>query len=132
MTELGDLIYRDPETDAWETADVYLSGNMRAKLVAAERAGPDFERNAEALRRVQPEDVLPGDIDANLGAPWIPEADIEGFAAHLFGVEVGSIQVAHLPKDAVWSIDADLSAVMSVAASTEYGTERMGGAAIPA
>ena len=36
------------------------------------RAGPAYARNAEALRAVQPEDVLPGDIDANLGAPWIP------------------------------------------------------------
>ena len=93
MAELGDLIYQDPETQAWETADVYLSGNVRAKLVAAEAAGPAFKRNAEALRRVQPEDVLPGEIDANLGAPWIPEADIEAFAAHLFGVEPSSIQV---------------------------------------
>jgi N12 class adenine-specific DNA methylase len=52
---------------------------------------------------------------------------METFAAHLFGVEVDSIQVAHLKKDALWSIDADLSAVMSVAASTDYGTERIGG-----
>ena len=50
------------------------------------RAGPDYARNAEALRAVQPEDVLPGDIDANLGAPWIPESDIQAFAAELFGV----------------------------------------------
>ena len=33
---------------------------------------PAFARNVKALREVQPEDVLPGDIDANLGAPWIP------------------------------------------------------------
>ena len=57
---------------------------MRAKLAAAEAAGPDYARNAEALRAVQPEDVLPGDIDANLGAPWIPERDIQAFAAELF------------------------------------------------
>jgi N12 class adenine-specific DNA methylase len=69
IAELGDLIYQDPETDVWETADVYLSGNMRAKLAAAEEPGPACARNAEALRLVQPEDVLPGDIDANLGAP---------------------------------------------------------------
>ena len=74
IAELGDLIYRDPETNAWETADAYLSGNVRAKLALAERAGPDYARNAVALRAVQPEDVLPGDIDANLAAPWIPAA----------------------------------------------------------
>jgi len=66
IAELGDLIYRDPESQAWETADAYLSGNVRAKLSLAEQAGPDYARNAVALRAVQPEDVLPGDIDANL------------------------------------------------------------------
>ena len=81
IAELGDLIYRDPESKAWQTADDYLSGNVRAKLAAAEAAGPAYARNAEALRAVQPEDVLPGDIDANLGAPWIPEHDIQRFAA---------------------------------------------------
>ena len=39
IAELGDLIYQDPDTQAWQTADVYLSGNVRAKLAAAERAG---------------------------------------------------------------------------------------------
>src|ERR1019366_3058590 len=58
----------------------------------------------------QPEDVLPGDIDANLGAPWIPESDIQAFAANLFKVELSSIPVAHLKKDAVWSMDPRASA----------------------
>jgi N12 class adenine-specific DNA methylase len=128
VAELGELIFRDPESQAWQTADAYLSGNVRAKLAAAERAGPAYARNAEALRSVQPEDVLPGDIDANLGAPWIPEADIQAFAAGLFHVEPGAIQVGHLKKDAVWSIDAGYSAEQSVAAKSEYGTPRANGA----
>ena len=81
VAELGDLIFPDPESKTWQTADAYLSGNVRAKLAAAERAGPQYARNVNALRAVQPEDVLPGDIDANLGAPWIPESDIQAFAA---------------------------------------------------
>ena len=86
VAELGDLIYQDPETKTWQTADDYLSGNVRAKLATAEKAGSDYARNAVALCSVQPEDVLPGDIDANLGAPWIPASDIQAFAAELFGV----------------------------------------------
>ena len=39
IDELGDLIYQDPDTQEWLTADAYLSGNVRAKLQAAERAG---------------------------------------------------------------------------------------------
>src|SRR5271157_4529860 len=127
IAELGDLIYRDPETRAWQTADAYLSGNVRDKLAKAEKAGPDYARNAGALRAVQPEDVLPGDIDANLGAPWIPEPDIQGFAAELFRVPPSSIQVGHLKKDAVWSIDAGYQAEQSVAATAEYGTPRANG-----
>ena len=37
IAELGDLIYQDPESGAWQTADAYLSGNVRAKLAAAEQ-----------------------------------------------------------------------------------------------
>ncbi len=127
VAELGDLIYRDPESKEWQTADAYLSGNVRAKLKAAEAAGPEYARNALALRNVQPEDVLPGDIDANLGAPWIPEADIQAFAAHLFGVAPEAIQVGHLKQDAVWGIEADYATKASVAATAEYGTARAGG-----
>ncbi len=125
--ELGDLLYRDPATGAWETADAYLSGNVRAKLATAVAAGPEYARNAEALRQVQPEDVLPGDIDANLGSPWIPVADMAAFTAELFRVPEGSIQLAHLPKEAVWSVEPDAAAEQSVAATTEYGTPRAGG-----
>ena len=87
ILELGYLIYRDPESQSWQTADEYLSGNVRTKLAQAEAAGPAYARNAEALKRVQPEDVLPGDIDAGLGAPWIPAPDIQAFAAELFRVQ---------------------------------------------
>jgi N12 class adenine-specific DNA methylase len=98
IAELGDLIFHDPESQAWQTADAYLSGNVRAKLAAAEKVGPAYARNAETLRGVQPEDVLPGDIDANLGAPWIPESDIQAFAADLFHVDPSLVPIAHLKK----------------------------------
>src|SRR5262249_51443747 len=130
IAELGDLIYQDPDTHAWQTADVYLSGNVRAKLASAERAGAAYERNAEALRLVQPEDVLPGDIDAHLGAPWIPEADMQAFAAALFGVPFDAVQIAHLKQDALWSVAPGLDAVRSVAATTDYGTERANGVSL--
>ena len=125
--ELGELIYRDPESKHWQTADAYLSGNVREKLTIAEAAGPAYARNAEALRHVQPEDVLPGDIDAGLGAPWIPQKDIQAFAAELFGVAPSAVQIGHLKKDAVWSLDAGHAATASVAATAEYGTARANG-----
>jgi N12 class adenine-specific DNA methylase/SAM-dependent methyltransferase len=127
IAELGDLMYRDPETKSWQTADAYLSGNVREKLKIAEAAGPAFARNAEALKAVQPEDVLPGDIDAGLGAPWIPASDIQAFAAELFRVSPSAVPVGHLKKDAVWSVEAGHSAQASVAATAEYGTPRANG-----
>jgi N12 class adenine-specific DNA methylase len=127
VTELGDLIFPDPDLRTWQTADAYLSGNVRSKLAAAVAAGPLYARNVSALRAVQPEDVLPGDIDANLGAPWIAESDIQSFAADLFHVDRSGVPIAHLKKDAVWSLDADYAAKQSVAATSEYGTARAGG-----
>lgn len=127
VEELGDLIYRDPETFGFETADAYLSGDVRAKFAAAEGMGAEYARNAVALRAVQPEDVLPGDIDANLGAPWIPEPHIEAFAAELFGVPPSAIRIGHLKKDAVWSIDVDYQVERSVAATSDFGTLRANG-----
>jgi N12 class adenine-specific DNA methylase len=127
IDELGDLIFLNPETDRWETSDVYLSGNVRDKLQIARNAGPQFRRNVESLESVQPEDVLPGDIDANLGAPWIPASDVQAFAAFLFGVLESSVPVSHLKKDAVWSLSPDYAAEHSVPATSDYGTSRANG-----
>jgi len=77
--ELGPLVYRNPEGGAWETADRYLSGNVRAKLVvaqASEQIHPAYRRNVEALRAVQPKDWNRGEIEARLGSSWIPPSDI--------------------------------------------------------
>lgn len=127
IAELGDLIYQDPDTQTWHTADVYLSGNVRAKLVAAARAGNTYARNVAALRAVQPEDVLPGDIDAHLGAPWIPASNIQAFAAMLFDVPLDALQVRHLATEALWSLAGDHRVHAAVAATTDYGTARADG-----
>ncbi|HYV38749.1 MAG TPA: hypothetical protein VE988_23895 [Gemmataceae bacterium] len=71
--------------------------------------------------------MQPGDIDANLGAPWIPEGDIQAFAVELFRVEPEAVKVAHLKKDAVWSLEAGYTAQQSVAATSEFGTLRANG-----
>ena len=127
IAELGDLIFLNPESKAWQTADVYLSGNVREKLATAQAAGPNFTRNTNALTAVQPEDVLPGDIDAGLGAPWIPVKDIQAFAAELFRVAPSAVKVSHLVKDALWKIDADYATERSVGATSKYGTARANG-----
>src|ERR1700691_2655923 len=86
--ELDALVYRNPEGE-WETADRYLSGDVRAKLRCAEAAaGLDhaYTRNVDALKAVQPEDLLPSDISARLGSSWIPAADVKQFVFELLEV----------------------------------------------
>jgi N12 class adenine-specific DNA methylase len=87
--ELGSLAYRNPEGGAWETADRYLSGNVRAKLAvaqASEQIDPAYRRNVEALQAVQPKDLEPGEIEARLGSSWIPPSDIRDFVTELLDV----------------------------------------------
>ena len=71
-----------------ETAERYLSGNVRAKLRDAEALAhmdSDYQKNVEALKAVMPEDVGYQDIFVNPGTPWIPDSVYSDFAAHMLG-----------------------------------------------
>ncbi|MGC8477951.1 MAG: lactate dehydrogenase, partial [Acetobacteraceae bacterium] len=123
LAQLGEAVFRNPETEAWETDDAYLSGSVRTKLATAEAAAerdPQYARNVAALRRVQPEDLRPSDITARLGAPWIPVADIEAFAAEVMGT---ATTVRHTVEIAAWSVDATPFA-WTAAGTSEWGTTR--------
>ena len=123
LTQLGEAVFRNPCTDAWETDDAYLSGSVRTKLAIAEAAAerdPQYARNVAALRRVQPEDLRPSDITARLGAPWLPAADVETFAAEVIGT---ATRVRHTIEIASWSVD--IAPFIGTAAGTsEWGTSR--------
>jgi predicted RNA methylase len=123
LAQLGETVFRNPHTQAWETDDAYLSGTVRTKLAIAEAAAerdPQYARNVTALRLVQPEDLLPSDITARLGAPWIPPADIEAFAAEVMGT---ATRVRHTVEIAAWSVDAGAFAG-TAAGTSEWGTAR--------
>ena len=82
-------IYLNPESGQWEPARVYLSGNVREKLAAAAVAAahqPTYRDNVDALEKVQPTSVEISDIKANLGAPWIPDRDVNDWIAKTLGV----------------------------------------------
>ncbi len=62
IAELGNAIYKNPSSEVEEylAESEYLSGNVREKLLEAERASqmdPTYNRNVEALRAVIPEDI---------------------------------------------------------------------------
>ncbi|MCB1245264.1 MAG: DEAD/DEAH box helicase family protein [Verrucomicrobiales bacterium] len=123
--ELKGLIYLDPETNRWETEDSYLFGNVREKLAAAQRAArddPRFQENVEALQAVQPEDLPPSQIEARLGAAWIPETDVEAFASSLLGDH--PVTISHSPQVGAWFVQGSPQAKVSVSNTTEWGTAR--------
>lgn len=123
IADLGDAIFRDPESGVWQTDDAYLSGQVRDKLKAAEAAAaldPAFERNVRALVAVQPADLGPSDITARLGAPWIPAADVVAFVKEMIGAE---IRIHHMPELASWTVDARQLGYMA-AGTSEWGTDR--------
>src|SRR6266849_5177273 len=116
QAELGGQVYQNPEGE-WETADEYLSGDVRAKLKTAQAAAainPIYLRNVEALIAVQPADILPGDINARLGAPWIPRSDIRDFIAQLLQVPKNDVAVGHAGEIAAWSVRLDYIAAHAV------------------
>ena len=122
LAQLGTAVFRNPRTEAWETADAYLSGAVRTKLAIAEAAAaldPQYERNVAALREVQPEDLRPSDITARLGAPWIPTDVIEVFSAEVMSTET---RVRHSQEIASWDVDASRF-VGTAAGTSEWGTD---------
>jgi N12 class adenine-specific DNA methylase len=127
QAELEGQVYQTPEGE-WETADEYLSGDVRAKLRTAEAAveiNPAWRRNVEALKAVQPADLLPGDINARLGASWIPRSDIRDFIADLLQVPKNDVAVGHAGEIAAWSVRLDYIAAHAVSNTTTHGTKRM-------
>lgn len=121
--DLAGLIFFDPESKCFETADAYLSGNVRKKLAAAAaaaRSDPRFLRNVEALQAAQPVDLKPSEITARLGAPWITSDVIAAFAQDVIGVETW---VHHVAAVAHWSIDVGAFAIHADCRTT-WGTGR--------
>lgn len=88
LRELQGLVYLNPASQRWETADRYLTGNVKDKLKLAESASladSKYAGNVEALKLVQPQDIEPVDISIQLGSTWVPDTVVNDFATHIFG-----------------------------------------------
>jgi len=77
------LVFKDPETGQWETADAYLSGMVKRKLNAARAAG--MTKNAEALEKIIPADWTAENVAVTMGATWVPPEIYADFVRHLVG-----------------------------------------------
>lgn len=126
--ELGPLVYQDPSGKMWQPADEYLSGNVRRKLADAEaaaRVNRAFQRNVEALKAVQPKELLPGEIKARLGSSWIPKQEIQKFVSELLDIPLRHVSVGHSEGLGSWSLS--LAQKDTVANNRTWGTNRFRG-----
>ena len=85
--ELAGVIFKNPVTDGWETADEYLSGNVRGKLETAKvyaENHPEYAINVQALKAAQPKELDASEIEARIGATWIEPRYIEDFIREVF------------------------------------------------
>ncbi|MBM7070865.1 DEAD/DEAH box helicase family protein [Shewanella sp. 202IG2-18] len=82
LTE-GDKPYllQDPESGNYVFVDDYLSGNVKAKLAAAENAGLD--KNAELLKTALPKDKTTEQVKPSIRATWMDEGVFESFLSAL-------------------------------------------------
>jgi N12 class adenine-specific DNA methylase len=131
LAELGDLVFHDPREQAWVAVDSYLAGNVRQKLLDATEAGDAYARNVLALQEVQPEDLSPSQIEANLGTPWIPLADMQAFAWETFAVALAhqpwALELKHIAAEAMWSVHVERFVREGAASQVTYGTARADG-----
>ena len=138
-TELSGVIFKDPAADAddpeagWQTADEYLSGNVRDKLRMAQLAAEsrsEFKGNVDALTKAQPKDLEASEIDVRLGATWLAPSIVQQFMMETFQPPYrirynNLIQVRYSPFTSEWRIGNKSAAGMYDIMSTEtYGTHR--------
>lgn len=84
----GTLVFENPETQKYEIADKYLTGNVRKKLAIAKKAAadnPQYQMNIQALEKAMPKDIEPADISVHFGSTWIPEEDMKQFINEVIG-----------------------------------------------
>ena len=130
VADLQGVIFLDPLEQTWQTADEYLSGNVRAKLRVAQTAAesdPSFAVNVEAFQAAQPKDLDASEIDVRLGTTWVDKAYIQRFMIELLGIpyyEQRRIHVNYAPQTAEWSIDGKSLLSENVNNHMKYGTRR--------
>ena len=106
-----ETLFENPETGLIEPDDIYLSGNVRKKLEMAEAGredNPAYEKNVEALRKVQPERIGIDAIHARIGSSWVPAKVYEAFVTHL-GFSSVSVEKARLEGEdgsTQWHVEA--------------------------
>ncbi len=130
--ELTGIIFQNPLTDKWETADEYLSGNVRDKLETAKvyaESHPEYAVNVQALTQVQPKELDASEIEVRIGATWIAPKYIEDFMRetfetpqHLLDRNVVGVQYSDVTGQ--WNIKGKNADYGNSLVNMTYGTSR--------
>lgn len=142
IRDLKGVIYKNPEAgggplNGWETADEYLSGNVRKKLAAARAAAendPIFAENVAALEQAQPKDLSAAEIDVRIGVTWIDPQYYTQFVHELLKPPFylkKDIQVRYSPATGEWNVSGkSRDSLNNSLAYVTYGTKRRNAYAI--
>ncbi|MCM1234431.1 MAG: DEAD/DEAH box helicase family protein, partial [Ruminococcus flavefaciens] len=146
VSDLKGIIFKDPDSGpfvfsegntewhrGWQTADEYLSGDVREKLAKAKQAAeefPEFAVNVEVLQAVQPKDLTAPEISVRIGAPWI---DTKYYKQFLFGLlqtparlQGETFNVLYSDVTAEWRVTGKGAVFrMDARACATYGTKRV-------
>ncbi|MCI8844594.1 MAG: DEAD/DEAH box helicase family protein [Oscillospiraceae bacterium] len=146
VEDLKGIIFKDPAAGpfdidggavswhkGWQTADEYLSGDVREKLIAARAAAekyPEFAVNMEKLEQVQPKDLTASEISVRLGASWIDPAYYQQFMFELLhtpeNLREKKIQILYAGKSGEWRVTGKgLDSPFSTRVYKTYGTSRV-------
>ncbi|WP_423243625.1 helicase-related protein [Anaerotruncus rubiinfantis] len=142
IEDLKGVIFKNPEAGSnpyagWETADEYLSGNVRKKLAAARAAAERdsaFADNVAALEQAQPKDLSAAEIDVRIGVTWIDTKYYTQFVHELLktpGYLHEQVQARYSPATGEWNISGkSRDSVNNSLAYVTYGTKRRNAYAI--
>lgn len=141
ISELKGEIFLVPDTNTYQSASEYLSGDIRQKLDIAENyAEKDsrFAENVAALQAAMPEPLKAGDIDVKIGAAWIPKELYQKFmyetfqtprenredVKKAFWIKPKNITVDYSEHTNTWHIE-NKRADASVISTRDYGSRKM-------
>ena len=134
IEELDNLIFQDPEkindfNKGWVISSEYLSGNVKYKLNYAKSINEDnkYDKNIEALERVQPIPLEFDEISVKLGSTWIPEDVYHKFCCELLDIPSwtkSNLKIKYVKEGNTWLFQASGLYGYGVKNTNTWGTKR--------
>lgn len=137
--ELNGVIFKSPTSDlkdpytGWQTADEYLSGNVREKLKIAKAVAEvhsELNTNVEALKNVIPTNLKASEIDVRLGATWIDAKYVNEFMRDVLDCHNSDIKANYYDTSNIWRITGKSLDFTNSTVHSTYGTNRINAYAI--